>query len=184
MPRSRPEFDETIEFLALPECRNDPVAFLARTGGAKVTDNFEIFSYPELDEKGDYNLCFFAQGLRYLPEGSLERIKQMSKGDKVLLAHDFQNPFEEGALQLHTRDNYIVGCCPSYLLDDLNDVRKKRDLEVCVERVNDDAPPQFRLLCRLIVSSANGYKPFTSQCYSPVVSSVETLYEREPAFAS
>ncbi len=172
MPASRPEYQQTVKWLALPENQNDPLAFLARTGGAKVTDKFEIFCYPESDENGDYNLHFFPHGLRYVPDGSIERIGKMEKGEKIYLASAFQNPFDKNALQLQTRDNHIVGYCPSYILDDVNEIiEKEAEFEVCVERVNDEnAPLQFRFLCRLTVPQMKNYRPFSNRNYEPVVS--------------
>jgi len=177
MPDSRPEYKQTIEILCIPEDYNDPLAFLARTGGAKVTDNFEMFCYPKLDEKGEYNLHFFAHGLRYLPECSIERIGKMNQGDKIDLAHAFQNPYETNALQLHTRDNFIVGYCPSYLLGDMNEVRQYKDIEVCVERINKSAPLQFRFLCRLIFPQMKNYRPFATKNYKPIVSEISATIE-------
>ena len=104
---------------------------MARRVSPKVTDKFEIFCSPKL-ENGKYNLHFFAHGLRYLPECSIQRIGQMKREDRILLAHDFQNPFESDALLLHTRDNRIVGYCPSYLLDDMKEMRRNKEIEVCV----------------------------------------------------
>ena len=144
MPESRPEYRQTIEWLALAENQTDPLAFLARTGGAKVTDKFEIFCYPELDEKGDYNLHFFPHGLRYVRDDAIKRISSLERGDRLFLAKAFQNPYDKNALQLQTRDNSIVGYCPSYLLDDVNEIVEKNiDLEVCVERVNDELSVTF-----------------------------------------
>lgn len=177
MPASRPEYKQTIELLAIPEGDDDPLAFLARSGGAKVTDKFEIFCAPKL-ENGKYNLRFFAHGLRYVPEGAIKRISQMRREDRLYLAHDFQNPFEADALQLHTRDNHIVGYCPSYLLDDMNRLRRREDIEVCVERVNDEsAPLQFRLLCRLLFPQTENHRPFTAGKYEPVVSRSSALID-------
>jgi hypothetical protein len=172
MPSSRPEYKQTVEFLSLPEDHNDPLAFLARSGGAKVTDNFEVFCYPKA-ENGKFYLRFFAHGLRYLPQCSIDRISEMQRADRILLAHDFQNPFESDALQLHTPDNLIVGYCPSYLLDDMNEMRRTKDIEVCVERVNDEsAPLQFRLLCRLIFPQLQNYRPFSCGDYVPVATEI------------
>ena len=173
MPASRPEYKQTIEFLSLPQDSNDPLAFLARSGGAKVTDTFEVFCYPQQNGKGQYELKFFAHGLRYLPSCSLERIANMQRGDRVYLSHAFQNPFESNAIQLCTRDNYIIGYCPSYLLDDVNKMRRhlNNDIEVCIERVNpDSAPLQFRLLCCLTFPQMKDYQPFTTLSYQPLVS--------------
>jgi hypothetical protein len=185
MPESRPEYRQTIEWLCLAENSNDPLAFLARTGGEKVTDKFEIFCYPELDKKGDYNLHFFPHGLRYVPDNSIERIGKTEKGEKVYLARAFQNPFDKNALQLQTRDNHIVGYCPSYFLDDMNEiVEEGAEIEVCVERVNDEnAPLQFRFLCRLTVPQIANYHPFSSRSYEPIVSLARVTEDSSLAFA-
>lgn len=184
MPSSRPEYQQTVEFLSLPEAYNDPLAFLARSGGAKVTDNFEVFCYP-MPENGNLNLHFFAHGLRHLPPSSIERINKLKRGDRILLAHDFQNPFESDALQLRTQDNFIVGYCPSYLLDDMNELRRNKDIEVCVERVNDEsAPLQFRLLCRLIFPQIQNYRPFSSRNYAPIAAEIgSTISDLDVTFA-
>jgi len=184
MPASRPEYKQTIEFLSLPEDRNDPLAFLARSGGAKVTDNFEVFCYPKT-ENGTFHLHFFAHGLRYLPQCSIERISEMKREDRIFLAHDFQNPFESDALLLRTRDNLIVGYCPSYLLDDMNEMRRYKGIEVCVERVNDEsAPLQFRLLCRLIFPQMQNHRPFSSGNYAPVAAEIgSTIADLHVTFA-
>lgn len=168
MPVSRPEYTDIIKFLDISESDNYPLAFLARSGGAKVTDSFEIFCYPK-SENNKSHLHFFAHGLRYLPECSIERISKMQREDRILLAHDFQNPFETDALQLRTLDNYIIGYCPSYLPDDVNKMRGKEEIEVCVERINDEsASLQFRLMCRLIFPQMDGHKPFSNRNYAPV----------------
>lgn len=184
MPASRPEYRQIIELLSLPQDYNDPLAFLARSGGAKVTDNFEIFCSPKL-EGGKFSLHFFAHGLRYVPQDSIERISRMEREERLYLAHDFQNPFEENALLLHTRDNHIVGYCPSYLLDDMNEMRRNKEIEVCVERVNDEsAPLQFRLLCRLLFPQMQNYRPFATGNYAPVVSQISaTIDDLDVTFA-
>lgn len=177
MPASRPEYKQTIEWLSLPESANDPLVFMARSGGAKVNDKFEIFCYPELDNDSNYDLHFFAHGLRYLPKSSIERIKEMQRGEKIQLALDFQNSFETNALQLHTTDNHIIGYCPSYLLDDVNEyVRQGKNIGVYVERVNaDNAPLQFRLLCRLVMPQMTGFLPFSGNDYKPIVANPEKV---------
>lgn len=187
MPASRPEYQQTIEYLSLPHNENDPLAFLARSGGAKVTDTFEVFSYPQTNREGNYELKFFAHGLRYLPPSSLERLARMRRGERIYLAHAFQNRFETNALLLQTPDNYIVGFCPSYLLDDMDLMRRHQDkeIEVCVERVNDEsAPLQFRFLCRLTFPQMPNYQPFTTVSYQPVVSEARRLtHSAELSFA-
>ncbi|MCY7348374.1 MAG: hypothetical protein LH614_19435, partial [Pyrinomonadaceae bacterium] len=119
------------------------------------------------------------------PDGSIERISKMQKDDKLFLAKAIQNPFDKNALQLQTRDNHIVGYCPSYLLDEMSKiVENKAEIEVCVERVNDDnAPLQFRFLCRLIIPQTANYPPFSSQNYEPMVSIAKFAGDSRLVFA-
>src|SRR5690348_6317788 len=39
LPQARPEYQEYLEWLAVPANEHDPVAILARSGGRKVTDS-------------------------------------------------------------------------------------------------------------------------------------------------
>lgn len=175
MPSSRPEYKQTIEWLALPENSLDPLAFIARSGGTKVNDRFEMFCYPELAANKTYLLHFFAHGLRHLPDCSIERISALENGERLYLAQDFQNPHDENALELNTRNHHIVGYCPRYFLDDINEViNQKQYCEVRVERVNDSSSPlQFRLLCRMTFSASGNQKPFERGNYEPIVSKIE-----------
>src|SRR5579872_6016615 len=40
---SRPEYRDMLQWLSVSEAEIDPVAILARTGGQRVTDTFEVF---------------------------------------------------------------------------------------------------------------------------------------------
>jgi hypothetical protein len=192
MSPSRPEYAEVVEWLSLPQNEPDPMAFLARSGGAKRTDNFELLACPELDEEGYYKFHFLIHGLRYLPPGSIERINQLQTGERLLLACDFQNPFESGdgqpiqsnALILRTADNHIIGYCPGYLLEDAWHLLQTCEFcEVTVERLNPDAPLQFRLLGKLTASWPEGFHPFSTWHYQPI-SQGKTSYEVENSVAA
>jgi hypothetical protein len=185
MPNSRADFEQIIGWLNLEKSNFEPISFLSNSGGARITDSFEMFCCPEKDDEGFYNFLFFAHGLRYLPKYAIERINQLSKHDELLLALDFQNPFEtkSRALILRTVDNHIVGYCPTYLLEDAKFLIENCELcEVYVEKVNDElSPTQFRLLCRLKSCWANGFEPFTSDIFKTLDS--KEILEASPVFA-
>jgi hypothetical protein len=115
MPRSRPDYPEFVQWLNIPQHEDDPIALLARSGGKRVTDKFEVFPCPEPDENGRYRIHFFAHGLRHLPKPAIERINGLQVGELLYLAHEFQNPHDSSALLLCTEDHWIVGYCPRYL---------------------------------------------------------------------
>ncbi len=173
MPPSRPEYSEIINYLNLPENQIDPFAFLERTGGAKVTDTFELFPCPIL-ESNWYKLSFFVHGLRYMPDSANERISNLRIGDPLFLALDIQNVADTESLLIHTEDYHNVGYCPSYLLDDLREVKEHKDVvKLSVERVNNGMTPlQFRLLCQMRFKKSAVPSPFSSQRFQPISSKV------------
>lgn len=76
MRRSRPDYPNHIDWQNLSQTENNPIVLLSRSGGKKVTDNYEVFPYPERDEDGFYHLYFFLRGLRYMAPENKERIKK------------------------------------------------------------------------------------------------------------
>lgn len=170
MRRSRPDYPEYIQWLNIPKGEDTPMAILARSGGTKVTDNFEVFPCPEPDERGRYHIYFFAHGLRYMPAETDNRISRLQTGELLRLAHDLQNPYDRRALMLIAEDRYILGYCPRYLLYDIFDVLQQYpdSVQVVVERVNPPpAPLQMRLLCHMTVQH-NDFHPFSSPLYQPI----------------
>ncbi|WP_066384762.1 HIRAN domain-containing protein, partial [Anabaena sp. CA = ATCC 33047] len=172
MRRSRPDYKNYIECLNIPEGEDDPVAILSRSGGRKVTDNFEVFPCPEPDENGLYHIHFFAHGLRHLPVCAIEKIDQLEPSELLYLANEFQNPYDSRALLLCTKDHHIVGYCPRYIVDDVFKLKNQNPelVKVHVERVNPAPTPlQLRLLCNLTAEWHEEFQPFSSREYQPIV---------------
>lgn len=175
MRPSRPDYKNYVEWLNIPQHEDDPIAILARSGGRKATDTFEIFPCPEADANGLYHIHFFAHGLRYLPECAIERISQFQTSEQLFLANEFQNPYDPHALILCTREHHIVGYCPRYLVEDALEMLRQNPqlVHVHVERVNPAPTPlQFRLLCNMTAQWSKGFRPFSSQEYQPIVADV------------
>ena len=170
MRRSRPDYPDFIRWQNLSLNEDNPIVLLSRSGGKKVTDNYEVFPYPERDENGFYHLYFFARGLRYMAAENSDRIKKLEVGERLYFLHDSQNDFDFNALMLRTKDFYLLGFCPRYLLDDVFSLLQNNSnlVEVKVERVNlPPAPLSMRLLVSLIVKDES-YKPFSSGMYEPL----------------
>ncbi len=176
MPRSRPDYADFVQWLNIPQHEDDPFAILSRSEGQRKTDTLTVFPSPELDEEGRYHIHFFSHGLRHLPKCSIERINSFQPGEKLWLAHEFQNPYDSQALVLNTDDHHIVGYCPRFLNSDVFKLlhQNSNSVEVCVERVNQSpAPLQFRLLCNLTAQSNQQFRPFSGQEYQPYTSTVK-----------
>ncbi|TAF08945.1 MAG: DNA-binding protein [Nostocales cyanobacterium] len=172
MRRSRPDYKNYIQWLNIPESEDDPISILSRSGGRKVTDHYEVFPCPEPDENGLYHIHFFAHGLRHFPPSATARIHQLQNQELLYLTLDFQNPYHSRALLLRTNDNYNVGYCPRYIVDDIFQGNNKNPalVKVQVEKVNPvPAPLQLRLLCRITAEGHDYFPPFSSQQYQPIV---------------
>lgn len=181
LPRSRPDYQEYVEWLNFPKEEDDPLTLLARSGGKRATDTLEVFPCPEQDNSGQYHLHFFAHGLRHMSSCAQERVNSLQSGEKLRLIHDFQNEHDNMGLMLRTNettpgDYHLVGYCPSYLTDDIFELvaRNYQDFSdaVCVrvERVNlSPAPIQLRLLCNMTVRWSDGFEPFSSAIYQSLV---------------
>jgi hypothetical protein len=178
LPQSRPEYHDMLKWLSVPETEYDPVAILARTGGRRVTDAFEVFPCPEPLEGGTYQLHFLVHGLSHMPPEAVVRAEKLKPGEPLLVMKDIQNPQDKLALLLRTAeqypgDMYLVGYCPRYLREDFLTLIDEGSLPVVsVVRVNlAPAPVQFRVLCRVEMRWPKGFEPFAGYDYQPLVGS-------------
>jgi hypothetical protein len=163
---SRPEYEDFVQWLNLPQGDYDPLTLLAISGGKRKTDTFEVFPCPERDSEGQYRVHFFSHGIRYTPEETLSHLAELEAGQEVWMAHDFQNPYDPRALLLHTPDLYTLGYCPRYLVEDVFRLREYGPVRVRVERVNPPPTPlQFRVLCCLSADWPGGFEPFAGDAY-------------------
>lgn len=178
MRQSRPEYPQLLSWLNFPEDENDPIALLSRSGGKRVTDNFEVFPYPEPDENEYYHFYFFSHGLRYMQKATDDRIINLQPQEQLYFMHDLQNSYDNNALMLRTEDYSLLGYCPRYLLDDLLPILQQfpHSVEVTVEKINlHPAPLKMRLLCHMIIKKSD-FKPFSSHLYKPLVEETK-LYQ-------
>ena len=178
MRPSRPDYQDYIQWLNIPKNEDDPIAILARSGGRKATDTFEVFPCPESNEDGSFHIHFFVHGLRYMPECSIEKVKQLKSEERLYLMRDFQNSHGSTALLLRTEERHNLGYCPRYLAADIYEILKQNPQSVCVrvERVNPvPTPIQFRLLCNMTAQWHGDFSPFSSQDYQSIVDSSLSL---------
>jgi hypothetical protein len=165
---SRPDYKDFVQWLNIPEQEDDPIALLARSGGQRKTDSFEVFPCPEQDPSGKYHIHFFVHGLRHFPPEIQEHVQTLQPETPLLLTHDLQNKYDSRALILRTEDLHFVGYCPRYLTQDFFELvcHFPQQVHVTVERVNPPPTPlQFRLLCNLTAAWAQSFQPFSSPMY-------------------
>ena len=165
---SRPEYPDYLQWLALEVRNNDPLLLLGRSGGKRATDSLCVFPEPEADSQGRYTVYFFSHGLRYLDVVNLEGINKLRAGDVLRLKPEDHNQYDRFALILETDESLKVGYCPRYLNKELRRVQEKTNIHLQVERVNQDAPLAFRLLCRAEFTLPEEFVIFGSKEYQPI----------------
>ncbi len=183
MKPSRPEYKNYIQWLNIPESEDNPITILSRSGGRKVTDNYEIFPCPEPDKNGLYHIHFFADGLKYLNPKVIENINQL-KADECLyleeinqlkideylyLEKKFETLFHKRLLILCTKNHDILGYCPCYVEDTFRRNHQNQKIKVQIERINPvPAPLQLRLLCNITAKWNEEFRPFSSSEFKPI----------------
>lgn len=170
MTPARPEFKSFVRWLDLPPGETDPLLLLARSGGRRETDMFEVFSVPERTPEERYRMAFFVHGLRHRSDEAQAVAQQLRPGEHLDLRPDPKNPEDEEALKVIARGEH-VGFAPRYLLRDLHILRQANadDTSFTVTRVNPAPTPlQFRVLTSFEAPWPRDFRPFAGPEFAPL----------------
>lgn len=177
LPKSRPEYQQFLTWLGLDAKEQDELEMLARSGGQRATDSLEIIPCPEPTKDNNYVVQFFIHGLRYLRDKDQDRVSRLSVGDPLFLMRDVQNQHDPMALLMRTGDPIsIVGYCPRYYSGEFSTLLEKlgpKKIKINVERVNQDAPSNFKLLCKLIAPWPADFSPFSREQFELVANRIK-----------
>jgi len=178
LAKSRPEYEAFLRWSGFDGFdRNnppDPIALLGVTEGRRATDSLELFTYPQPDESGCFVSKFFLHSIRRMPALARERLNTLKPGDSLGLMIDFQNRHDPAAVAVRTCDDYdryMIGYVPRYLARDVHFLIRQcftENIRLTVERVNEDAPMQQRLLCRMNACWPTGFRPCTDEEFEPL----------------
>ena len=172
LSKSRPEYRDFLTWLGLDADPDDVLELLSRSGGARATDELQVFPCPEPTAENTYVVEFFSHGIRHLPEETRERIKALQPGERLYLMRDIQNPSDAMALMMRTGDPvYNVGYCPRFYsaeFSKLIELVGREKVQVTVSGVNPSAPLQFRLRCRLSAPWPVGFAACTQDAFAPL----------------
>ncbi len=172
LPKSRPEYKAYLDWLGMSDISYDALEELARTGGLRATDSVELFPCPEPTEKNTYEVYFFTRGLNYLHTENVKRTSELKVGESLYIMQDVQNEIDEMALLLRTGDPIsLVGYAPKYYSSEFSQlisILGNEGTKVTVERINLDAPMQYRVLCKLSSPWPVGFYPCSEGEYKPV----------------
>ncbi|MEK6747708.1 MAG: HIRAN domain-containing protein [Pseudomonadota bacterium] len=167
LAKNRPEYQIYLKWLGLSESGYDALDELARTGGLRATDSLELFPCPEPTSGKNYEVYFFCRGLRHLHAENQERARQLKSGERLYLMQDLQNTHDSMALLMRTSEPItLVGYAPRYYsaeFTQLIKVTSAEQVEVTVEQVNNDAPIQYRVLCKLVSPWPTNFSPCTTR---------------------
>jgi len=153
LAKSRPEYAQYLQWLGLDAAKYDVLDELERTGGIRATDSLEMFPCPTPTEQNNYEVYFFTRGLRHLHDENRKRTSELKEGDKLNVMLDPQNEYDPHALMIRTCDPItLVGYAPRYFSSEFTKLMNRvgaKNVKVTVERVNAEAPLQYRVLCRI-----------------------------------
>lgn len=173
LSKSRPEYEDFLNWLDIVKTdeKNDLLE-LARSGGIRATDDLQLFPMPEKNKDGKYEVLFFSHGLSHIAENYTQRLSLLKKNDKLLIMKDIQNPIDNNALVLRTKEDpvEILGYCPSFFIADFNKLIKKNTSEkvqVYIQKINNHAPFQLKLLCKFTTDWPNDFVAFNDEIYLP-----------------
>ena len=148
----RPEFPRFITWLGFEGDSVKAIDILARSGGLRSTDQLQIFKKIEVDSNGKFEHFFFLHGLSYLNSMANHRVSELQIGQTLRLCLDLQNDYDGDAVVVRAdKPAEIVGYCPRYLSNDIKKMllADSKSVKLSVERASDDAPHNYRLLCKL-----------------------------------
>lgn len=173
LPSRRPEYKSFLSWIGLGVGEDCPMVVFEKAGGYKNTDNIQLFPEIVVDEDGRFELEFFAHGIKYLSEDVQERITKLETGARLYLLPDLQNDFDEFALAIRSEGPAeIIGYCPRYFAQDLGRIilRNRRDVSISVARINQDAPTNYQLMCRVEGWSKENKKIFMDRDFLSIAS--------------
>lgn len=181
MDARRPDYHRYVERLGL-EGNPGPWEQIARSQGRRQGDTLQLLPEPEIT--GDVLTCLFlVHGIRHAHDKPLvlngheisvtreqvnAALARLRPGDDLALAPEPGNHANPLALMV-MGSSVPVGWVPDLLVEDIQNLLRRTDVRVTVEHVNGpDAPWHLRLLVRLEVSPAQGYRFFTGEKWTPL----------------
>lgn len=171
LPHSRPEFRDYLKWSGFdPDDPPEPMLILGRTEGRKQTDAVEVFPCPLPDSHGCYVNFFFVHGIRHYMPNAGKVLRELRDGDALQLRLHPDNPVDPNAVAIFGGDT-MLGYVPRYLAPDVGKlIRDCPDSEIRLfaHRVNNNAPMQQKLLCRLRACWPSDFQPCQGQQFEPI----------------
>jgi len=177
LSKRRPEYEAYLRWSGFSHDNPpNPLTILAVTEGQRQTDAIEVFPCPLPDGDGCYLNRFFLHGIRWTEEAGQACVDHLREGEQLRLVPDPTNPVDSLAVAIYPLvDGPRIGYAPRYLAHDIHTLLGQCDatfVELSVERINQDAPLQQRVLCRLKACWPAGFEPCKTEAFRPIPSGV------------
>ena len=173
MNLSRPDRPEYLAMLGMNPDSWDVVTELSLSGGRVRSDSFETFPGITPDESGHFATRFILHGLRYTNPDSIQRTESLDPGESLEFAFELNNPVATHSIIVMSRDHYVLGWLPHYLLAGMHEDNAwmVTDVEATVAQVNLEAPLSHRLLVDFRGRLPVGFSPMRDlPQYQPIAS--------------
>lgn len=152
LSKNRPEYPRFIDWLGLEKNNLSPISILGRSGALRGTDSLQMFNRIEIDLDGSFEHVFFAHGLSHLSQSALNRVTNLTSGERLYLCLDCQNSFDGNAIIIRAeKPAEIVGYCPRYFTKYIcKSLRENSfNFSIHVETLSKNAPANYQLMCKL-----------------------------------
>ena len=168
---NRKNFLEYLQSLDLRPDESDPIEILSVSGGARQTDNLEVFPKIEKNSDGSFACRFFLHGWRHMRQDSQDRAVKLRAGEALGISVEMTNPVTTCAIQLTTQDYHFIGWTPRYLVTDVvKAITSGPDVHARVVRVNEaDVPLNRRVLVELSGTLPVDFEPMSTASFQPIV---------------
>lgn len=165
----RPDFGEYVHLLNLPATAST-WELLARSGGTRKGDHYELLAEPYVDTAGRTSTTFFVRGLRFAPRGQLAtatRLARLRPGDSLTLRPEPTNDVNANAQLVCDSDDFPLGWVPDLLLPLLLAAPAPPRLSVAAS-TPAPAPSHLRLLATFEAKAVPGFRLFNQPAWSPI----------------
>jgi hypothetical protein len=171
-PQSRPQYSDLLSRLDLSREKADPIEVLAVTGGAKQSDNLELFPKVQKQVDGRFSCRFFLHGWRHVSKEAQDCLSGLTPDTYLSLALELNNPATGLALQMQMPEQYVVlGWAPRYLLEHLVWAAKSAPEHLLARVVRYNPPPaphNQRVLIELSGKLPEGVEPMSGEDFQPL----------------
>ena len=169
MSPRRPDFGDYLRRRDLDDTATE-TEILAVDGGRRMTDFYEVFPKLRKRDDGSFLCRFFVHGFRHTNADSEQRIERLQRDERLHVSVELTNPTGHSAVQVLTRDYYVVGWAPRYFVHDLMAamVESKGDYEARVVRVNPAPHPASQRLLIEMKSRWEKHEPMSGREFEPL----------------